>query len=516
MTQNPYGAAHVARQAKWFAVAKAGSAFIALAWQFVLVRGLTVVDYASFTVFLAANSVLVFLTLFGLDRVVYRAVPPLRAALRWRELACLMLGFSLVRGLCIAGLLLLVWALGQRLLPAQLYAETQRLPWQYLAFSFATGFTDSFAVYANSLGRQGRQAMLLMGATFLRMLLVVAAIWHGGFALATAADIMVATEFLLAAALLVVLARELAGLRRQAPPAGGPLQWGFSLRALVRDSLSTQLTYMVGLPFRGALLRLIVGAVASPLVVAAFGFFQALSDRAYQFMPVFLMKGMLEPAMASDFAQRRDYERIRLVLRLVLRLNYLILALGLCLLIGSGAPLIDWVTHGRYGGETMLAVLILLQLGAMTLGESLWMGLNPIGRLAYHNKVWLYVSLLCYLGVAAAAAARSPAALLLVAVLPYGMVFAWLRWVSGEPFLQGGLGLEQLWRLAPPLLGGIAVARAILWYSSALPALVLSVMMASVVFAGLARAMGLFDPRELEQVAAISPRLARLLRWVSA
>ncbi|NVE00003.1 hypothetical protein [Massilia sp. BJB1822] len=515
MTKNPYGAAHVARQAKWFALAKAGSALIALGWQFVLVRGLSIGDYASFTIFLAANAVLVFLTLFGLDRVIYRVVPPLREQLRWRELLLLMLGFTAVRLASVALLLGLMYLAGRQLLPAQLYGEASRLPWQYVAFSFATVCTESFTVFANSLGRQGRQAMFLMLTTLLRMLLVMLALWQGGLLLSGAVGIMVATEVLQVLSLLYLLGRELHGLRRQAP-APGALVWGFSWRAMVGDSLSTQLTYMVGLPFRGALLRLIVGAVASPVVVAAFGFFQALSDRAYQFMPVFLMKGMLEPAMAHDYAQRGDFERIRVVLRVVLRLNYVILTLGLCLLIGSGQPLIDWLTHGRYGSETLLAILILLQLGAMTLGESLWMGLNPIGRVAYHNKVWLYVSLLCYLGVAAGAALRSPALLLLMAVLPYLLVFAWLRWVSREPFLQGGLGLEQLWRLLPPFLAGVLAARALLSYSVELPVLTLSVIVATAVFLGVARKVHLFERAELAQVTQLSPRLARLLRLFAA
>ncbi len=515
MSKNPYGAARVARQARWFMVAKAGVAVIALGWQFALVRGLTIDEYASFTIFLAANGVLVFLTLFGLDRVLYRHVPPLRERSQWREIGLLLLAFAVVRLACIAILMAVLWYGANVLLPAQIRAEVQHLPWQYLLFSFATGCTDSLSTFINSLGQQGRQAILVMVSTLLRFVLVAAAVWHDALGLDVALNVMLGTEWLLAAALLAVLLRELNAIRAAAP-ASGPLVWGFKRASLIRDSLSTQLTYMVGLPFRGALLRLIVGAIAPPVVTASFGFFQALSDRAYQFMPVFLMKGMLEPAMASDFSQRGDLERIRIVLRLLLRINYLILALGVALLLGCGAELIDWVTHGRYGGQIALAVLILLQLGAMTLGETLWMGLNPIGRIANHNRVWLYVSLLCYGGVALATVMHSAEALLLVSVLPYLLVFAWLRWICQEPLLKGGLRLGRLWRLLPAMAAGVAGARVCIYLLEGtfvqLP--LLAALVCFILFAAVLRTLRLVEPAEIETVGTMSPKLAKLLKLI--
>lgn len=515
MSDNPYGAARVARQARWFMLAKAGVAVIALVWQFVLVRGLTIDEYASFTIFLAANGVLVFLTLFGLDRILYRHVPPLRERLRWREISLLLLGFTALRAACVAGLMAVLWYGGTVLLPSKLQQEMLHLPWQYLLFSFATACTDSFSIFINSLGLQGRQAMLLMLSTLLRFVAVAVALWQGLLSLDTALNVMLVTEWLLAVALCYVVVKELLALRAQAAPAR-ELEWGFSGAGMVRDSLSTQLTYMVGLPFRGALLRLIVGAIAPPVVTASFGFFQALSDRAYQFMPVFLMKGMLEPAMASDFAQRGDLERVRIVLRLLLRVNYLILGLGLALLIGSGEELVTWMTNGRFGDQILIAVLILLQLGAMTLGETLWMGLNPIGRIAKHNRVWLYVSLICYTGVAAATMLKSAEGLLLVSVLPYLMVFAWLRWLSREELLQGGLRLGRIARLLPPILACVAAARVCLWLAAGMHSLVplLATMVGAVAFVLVLRRMRFVDASEIETVQSMSPKLARILRMI--
>lgn len=515
MSASPYGAAHIKRQARWFAVAKAGIALTALAWQFVLVRYLGVADYASFTIFIAANGVLVFVTMFGMDRVVYRFVPPLRDAHRWREVGVLMGALLGLRLAVVALLVLGLWLTHEHVLNAQLLAEAKRLPGHYVAYAFATVCTESLALCINSLGQQGRQASLLMGSTVLRCALILAAALRGPLAVADVASIVVATEVGLAVALLWVLARELLGLRH-AGATGGPLVFGFRWRTLVADGMSTQLTYMLGLPFRGTLLKLIVGAVSPPVVTAAFGFFQTMADRAYQFMPMFLMKGMLEPALAADYAQRRDFERIRLVVSMLLRLNFAIMGLGLGLLLGAGASVIDVVTNGRYGGQNLLACLILLQTAAMTLGEGLWIALNPIGRIGGHNRLWLWSALLCYGAVGLATARHSVLGLLVISVLPYLMVFGWLRWVSREPCLQGGLGLHRLPRLLVAIAAAACAARLGLWLAPAgVAGAALAVLTGAAAYAVVLRVSGLFGSAEVSTVGAISPRLARVLAFAS-
>ncbi len=515
MDNSPYKAARVVRQAKSFAIAKVLSACVAVLFQFLLVRHLSVLDYVSFTVLTAANGILVFATMFGMDRLVYRLVPPLRDAGRWREMAALMGGLLLLRQLTIALLLGgFVW-LGAWLLPAQIYAETCKFPWHYAWYAVAVGCTDSLAIFCNSVGLQGRQATLLTGMTSLRLLacLLLQALFGGLLAL-DVGRVLIGTEFLLAAALLLLLGRELAEVRRShAPP--GAWKFGFHWGELVRDSISTQLTYMLTLPFRGGVLKLVVAAVATPLVTASFGFFQTIADRAYQFMPIFMMKGMLEPALASDYAVRRDPGRIQLSVSLLLRMNFLILALALALLLGCGGPLIDWVTNGRYGGELLVAGLLLVQLGAMTVGEGLWISLNPVGRIALHNRIWLWVALLCYLLIAAAAWLRSSELIILGSALPYALVFAWLRWAAAEPMVQDDLGLRRMWRLALPVGAAALAARAVLLAGGGHALVVLAVLAGAGVFLLGVRRARLFQPAELDGIGSVSPKLARLLKYVS-
>ncbi|MGX9731140.1 hypothetical protein ACWYXO_11005 [Janthinobacterium aestuarii] len=517
MGNNPYVASRMVSQAKWFALAKVGVAIASLLTQFVLVRNLGVDDYAAYTIFVAGTAVLVFVTMFGMDRVVYRFMPPLREAIKWREVLLLMLGLISVRLLCMLLLLVGLYFFSSLLLPQQIVEQSSSIPLQYIAYGLSSACNDSLLIFCNCLGLQKRQAVLFMLSGCVRLIGLASLVFVHDLTVIDVANVFSATECVLSLALLLVLAREFVQLRRDAPPRL-PLNFGFSFRALWRDSLGTQAAYMLGLPFRGALLKLIVGSVATPLVTASFGFFQTLSDRAYQFMPIFLAKGIIEPSLASDYSKHHDIERIRSAVSLLLRFNYVIIGMGIASLLGCGEPLINWVTHGRYGGEMLLAVFIVFQLAGMSLGESLFLSLNPIGRISHHNRLWLWFSL-PFLGLLGLCAyLRSPLLLVLVSTTPYYIIYGWLRWVNREPSLQKGLGigLPVLMRLVIAVGGAALVARLVLLLPGGNLIIALSLLCCLAAFVLALRFVGLFKRAELPALARVSPRFSRLLEPISS
>ncbi len=519
MSTNPYSAAQVARQAKWFTLSKIGVAVVALLTQFVLVRYLSVQDYAGYTTFFSAIPVLVFFTMYGLDRVVYRFMPPLRSAQRWREMAWFMAGMLVLRQITILCLLALCWWGIRPFALHQLFEQLDSIRWACLVFALALGCSDSFPVYCNALGKQGKQSVISMITTALRMLMIMFFVWQGALHLGQITWIIAVTECLLALLLLMTLLQEILQLRRAQAAKAEALDFGFTLARLAKDSLSTQLAYSVALPFRGVFLRLIVASIAPPIVIASFGFFQTMADRAYQFMPMFLMKGMLEPTLASDYAKRKDFSRIRLTVSLLLRTNAVLLAAGLTILLGCGQQVIDLLTNGRYGSEVFLACLIVAQFVAITLAETLWISLNPIGRIAFHNKLWTWFALACYGLLALAAYFQSTHWLVVVSCLPYVLVYVWLRFVSREACLQEGFAVPRLLRLLLPIALGSASAQGIL-HAGLLPAglalTLLALALGLAVFALCLRFVKLFQAEEVQAVAEISPKLARLLRLMSA
>jgi O-antigen/teichoic acid export membrane protein len=512
MSASPYAAPRMVLQAKWYALAKVGIAVVSLGTQLVLVRYLAVEDYAAYTLFVAGAGVLVFLTMFGMDRVIYRFMPPLREQLRWREAMVLMGGMLGARLALMAVLLAVLYLGAQWLLPRQIVSQLWDIRVHCAAYAALLAASESLVIFCNSLGLQRAQSGLFFLAGAIRMAAVGAVVIAATLTAAEVALVFAGTEALLVLALLAVLVRDIR--RHPGAAAPGALVFGFTAREVARDSLSTQAAYLVGFPFKGALLKLVIGAVSPPVVTAAFGFFQTMADRAYQFMPVFLLKGMLEPALANDFAARGDAGRVRMTVSLLLRLNFLIIFLGIAVLAGCGAPLVDWITRGRYGGHMLLAILISIQLLGMTLGECMFFALNPLGRVARHNRLWMMFAL-PFLGLLAASAMSANAHLLVVvATLPYLVVYGWLRWVGREQGLEGGLGMSVavMVRLGLAAAAGAGAARVVLLAPVGWPAVVGAGLTAALVYVLALRLLGFFHLHEVDSVDKLSPRLAQLLR----
>jgi O-antigen/teichoic acid export membrane protein len=499
-------------QAKWYALAKAGIAVVSLSTQLVLVRFLAIEDYAAYTLFVAAAGVLVFLTMFGMDRVIYRFMPPLREQFHWREALQLMGGMLLARLALMAILLFLLYLGAQFLLPRQIVAQLWDIRLHLAAYAALLAVSDSLVIFCNSFGLQRAQAGLFFLAGAIRMAAVALIVMATTLNAQEVARVFYLTEGLLVTALLAVLAREISSIRQRDRP--GAAAGTIPVREVVRDALSTQAAYLVGFPFKGALLKLVVGAVSPPVVTAAFGFFQTMADRAYQFMPVFMLKGMLEPALASDYATRRDPERVRMTVSLLLRFNFLIIFLGIAMLAGCGEPLVDWVTRGRYGQHMALAILIAVQLLGMTVGECMFFALNPLGRVAHHNRMWMWFSLPFLLALGLAALHGNAHILVLVATLPYLCVYAWLRWVAREAGLDAGLGMGAggMVRLLFACAAGAGAARIVLLLPLGWPAIVGALFATLLVYLLTLRLLGFFHRDEISKVDKLSPRLAQLLR----
>lgn len=508
---SPYAASRLMGKARWFAIAKGCSAAVSLLLQFVLVRHLAVEDYAAYTLFVAGAGVLALVTMFGTDRVVYRFIPPLRVALRWREMLAVMGGLLGARLALMLVLLGALYAGAAVLLPANIVRQLEGIAWESGLYALALAVTDSLLVFCNSVGAQRTQVSLFMLAAVVRLLAVGVVLLERSIDAQAVAAAFAWTEVALAVALAAVLAMEIARVRARGQPHGW--QPGFRLAELVRDSLGTQAAYLLALPFKGALLKLMVGAVSPPVVTASFGFFQTLADRAYQLMPVFLLKGILEPTLAHDYAARHSMARVRLAVSLLLRFNFLLIFLGVAILLGSGEQLIGWVTHGRYTEHVTLAVLIALQLTGLSVGESLFFALNPVGRIGHHNRLWMLFSLPFFALLAMAAWLHSTVLLVLAATVPHYVVYAWLRYVTCEPVLADGLGIGTGVMLRFAIATGAAAlaARAVLLLSPGLAATLAATLGAAIVFFAVLRMTGLFHAAEVESVRSLSPRLAQLL-----
>jgi O-antigen/teichoic acid export membrane protein len=320
----------------------------------------------------------------------------------------------------------------------------------------------------------------------------------------------VAAEFTLALVLLVLLVRD----ARAQQKAGNQerFRFEFDVAELAREGAATQASYILRIPFQGPFMRLLVGAFAGPLVTAAYGFFQAIADRIYHFMPTIMLKGVVETALVADYAEHKNPLRQSMVVALLLKVSLIILFLIASVTLGIGEPLVNLATGGKYGAQIWIALLIGLQVVAQVGGEALWIGLNAVGRVNAINRVWAGAATVSGLLMLIAFLTQHIALLIFSATLPYVVAFAWLRWVRAEPLLSAGLGERMALVLLVPLAMSVMSSRAVLWLlSESTTGVACAGAVACTVFVLATVAMHPITREEQAAVRQVSPRLASII-----
>lgn len=516
MTQDIFSAATTIRQARVVAVAKISSAICNLAAQIYVARFLAIADYAIFTLFVAASSLLVLLSMYGIDRVAYRVIPPLRLHGRWREIST-FIAASLLWRLAFIGLgVIVIGVYLVRLLPNALVLQLSMVALPLWLYVLAMSMTDSLSVYCNSVGRQGAQGKALLLIGFSRSVTIIGALLLGvsaplqyvvwAFVLAEAAFMLI---------LIGVLTGDLYSQRNLNAP--GAFTMGFRLKDALVEGGTTQLSYLLRIPFGGPFLRLLVGSFAPPLVTAAYGFYQTLADRLYQFLPPILFKGVMEPALSADFSVHQSVSRVAMVVSVLLKLSLALIAALLAFALGIGQPMVDLVTNGKYGSQILIACLVCIQLASQVVGEVLWIALNPVGRVVVLNRVWYGATLLAGMGLATAYTLHSTWFILVTAPLPYFAVALWLRFVQKEPLLVHGVGTSAALRLLVPICTGAVMGKSCLYVlgTTSLGLCVAGVLM-GLAFALTLIMIRIFSADEVRLTAHFSTTLSKLVKPFAA
>jgi O-antigen/teichoic acid export membrane protein len=518
MNEPVFGARNAVRQGKVVAVSKVGSAMMNLVAQIMIVRHLNIPDYATFTLFIAAASLVVLLSMYGLDRVCYRVVPPLRMQDRWREIAA-VIGASLALRLFLIAMLMAVWVSAPpQLTPGPLASQMGIALAPLIAFISAMAITDSLSIFCNGVGRQAAQSRSLLLIGVVRSILIIVLTSGPGSSRLPLEQLLwlfAGAEFVFATMLAGVLVQDLFVQNSRASHQAFAI--GYPVTEMFKIGGMTQLSYLLRVPFGGPLLRILVGSFAPPIVTAAYGFFQTLSDRVYQFLPPIMLKGVIEPALAANYSQGQGLRNVTNTVAILTKLSFLFAFAALAMILGLGEPLIDLITANRYGSESMVAALVCVQLIAQVVGEVLWIAFNPVGRVNVLNRAWYCAAVAAGLGMIVAYLGQQFYGLLIVAPLPYIATAIWLRWYAKEPVMTMGIGFES----APVLFvsAGVAALVAHMFHQvlgAGSGTLVIAALSVAVLYTASVASFGVFTAHEMRTAQDISPKLSRALRLFSS
>jgi O-antigen/teichoic acid export membrane protein len=342
----------------------------------VLVRAMSVEEYAAYAGVSGFVGLVGVLSLLGLDRVASRYIPEgvlKGGALDLQRFVRRLIGIRLAATAVLVLAVLLLAGPVSRLLNI---APDSPLFFAMCVCCLTNTLFDSGVLAGQGLmlQKQLRQAMTAQWVTRTAAIVAVA-VWIKNVDAALIIAIYAATDLLGVLWMSAGVLTPSASVRAD-PQASGP--WPADYRPIVALAARNQLNYLITVPWQGSTLRVVASAVLSPQDAAAFGFFQLLTDRIRMYLPVQFFQGLMEPVLARRLVSSGERGRVDRPILGVIRLSWWCLVPALAWSVCFGPPLLGWVTRGKFVDELRAFDLMLLQLLFVAASTGLWSIVNTV------------------------------------------------------------------------------------------------------------------------------------------
>ncbi len=316
---------------------------ILLGFQVAIVRLLTPMEYSAYAVAIASAALVQTLTSFGIPRVIAKFVSGAGKTVSRREartLALAMLAFRLVvcgLALGLAGLVFTV-----------LSPQGRAAPWPLLyagaAYTLSTTLQIDADGLAQALRLQIASRRAAVGEPLVRLLTVFGCAASTSLRADAVLWISAATSAAVAA---MLIGAGLRALSEDGDPEARParLDW-LEVRRVAIGGYGGTLSWLA---FSPAVIRLLAARVLPTEAFAGFSFVQTLTVSAQRYAPSFTLFPLIEPAAMADAARTGQPDRLAAVLSLLVKLDATLVGAAIISLSAAGAPVIQMLTHGRYG-----------------------------------------------------------------------------------------------------------------------------------------------------------------------
>lgn len=408
--QAPYGPKALRRGISYQMSARIIQAVLGLVVMVVVVRTMSVGEYALYVTATAAGVTLGQFSLLGLDRVAFRYLPEGRLLATVRDLSRFLSKLGIAR-LAVVTLLTVATAVCWPWV-ASVLNVTESALWWVLVYAPVHAAYQYSEVVAQSLMLQRsirNAASALWISRALALTLWIAS--TGSLHASEAVWINIASESI---GLLMILwstsshLKNLHKTSRDDPRSPWRPVWSSVAMFAAQNYLMSQLS----LGCKPKIQILVASALLPVESVAAFAFFRNFADKLSKLLPFNLLRTLIEPTMIGRYRESGDFLKVNAAISLILKAN-LIVALPLAAWLWlAGEPVVSLLTGGKFSELSWIAALLVLWLvtstqrtllvimaNAVDLSRAL-IAASLVGTLATVLLAWMSVPLL---GVAALA-----------------------------------------------------------------------------------------------------------------
>lgn len=361
-----FGQDRVKRGIVHFLLGKVLSAAAGLAAVLLIVRGLSVADFASYSVLIALVEVFTAVSGLGLAHVVLRYVPELYATHRARSLRTVIFTTTGIRTAVLLGALLLAFGFSS-ILAQWLNLGTVQQAFELFLVVVALRSTSHFlSQILESALHQGFAQLAFSTAAVGRFLGMIWLLQDGHVSLIEVITLESLCDAASCVILMTGLAKVLVSDKAGKDTNDDDATWWPQHRSDVsKFAVSAYLQHLATLPFGGNTNRLVGGVMFGDKLMASFGFALSLYEYIKRYLPTQLLIGLIRPVVVARFAVNRSFSAAGQLCDRALHINLIVIFGVMTLLLVVGQETVLIMSAQKYGAESVWLLVALLFLLAL-------------------------------------------------------------------------------------------------------------------------------------------------------
>ncbi|MBU2641424.1 MAG: oligosaccharide flippase family protein [Gammaproteobacteria bacterium] len=355
-----YGRERIRAGLVHFLFGKGLSAIAGFALLVLLVRYLSVAEFAAYSVLQAFVEVFTALTGFGLTHVALRYIPELYAQHENRVFRRFVVGAFGLRFFLLTLATLLAWLASDDIANLFGLAAWVGVLQAYLLVVWLRVNSHFLFQMLESTLHQGWVQVAFVLPALVKVAAVGWLVYSSALTIQSVIWIEAAAETLGLVVLLSGVGRVLRNTPVDQTMQSWSIWWAKNARRLTQFGLAGYLQHLAILPYGSAPNRLVAGRYLDVASMATFGFAQSFADTLRRYLPAQLLAGLIRPVLVARFSVSRDFEKVTGMLSWVFRINTILLGSVAALLLAIGPAVVASVSGGKYGAEAAWLLLALV------------------------------------------------------------------------------------------------------------------------------------------------------------
>ena len=389
---SPYSKENV-RQGIWHYMLGRGFAGLGgFATVILLVRYMDVQSYAGFT---ALTGVIVLAGIFaglGLERAISRYVPEAMLQRSVNELSQFIWRITLIKLFAALLASLLFWALWQPILRIFPDVQLVSFPIALICFVLAETLFQHFSSVFQAMLKQKALTRILIVQWAGRLIMIAWVVMKDShIGLEEALWIMAIPEMIGVFVFAITFIFYINTLKQAEEIAVKSNQSAWpDWRAIGKMAGHNYSFTLLAAPPQGYFMKMLAAAFLPTQMVAAYGFFINIAEKARQYIPLHLLYNLIEPVMIGNYLQNNDFKTLNHRCQLLYKSNLLILIPLLAWIVAAGPFIIASLTGGKFQEYNWLLMVVMLQLTVGSHVVLLQLILNSVGASALLVSAGLY------------------------------------------------------------------------------------------------------------------------------